>query len=70
MVNLALGLGKTIVDGGISWTYSPAYPKKPPPFASVDEMIRGTQSSSGRSTWASRLPTIRSAKWNTWCARV
>ena len=44
VVNLALGLGKTIVDGGISWTYSPAYPRKPAPFASVDEMFRGTQS--------------------------
>ncbi len=43
VVNLALGLGKTIVDGGISWTYSPAYPRKPAPFGSVDEMFRGTQ---------------------------
>ena len=43
VVNLALGLGKTIVDGGISWTYSPAYPKKPPPFASITEMLRSTQ---------------------------
>jgi hypothetical protein len=43
VVNLALGLGKTIVDGDISWTYSPAYPQKPPPFGSVDEQIRGTQ---------------------------
>ena len=36
-------LGKTIVDGGVSWTFSPAYPKKPPPFASVGELMRGTQ---------------------------
>ncbi|HTQ09707.1 MAG TPA: PEP/pyruvate-binding domain-containing protein, partial [Fimbriimonadaceae bacterium] len=43
VVNLALGLGKTIVDGGVSWTYSPAYPQKPPPFASVGDMISGTQ---------------------------
>jgi hypothetical protein len=43
VVNLALGLGKTIVDGGVTWTYSPAYPHKPPPFASVAEMLRGTQ---------------------------
>jgi hypothetical protein len=40
---LALGLGKTIVDGGIAWTYSPAYPKKPLPFASVQELMKGTQ---------------------------
>ena len=43
VVNLALGLGKTIVDGGISWAYSPAYPKKPPPFDSITELLRGTQ---------------------------
>ena len=43
VVNLALGLGKTIVDGGVTWTYSPAYPKKPPPFADIDELLRGTQ---------------------------
>jgi hypothetical protein len=43
VVNLALGLGKTIVDGGISWTYSPAYPKVDPPFGSVKELINGTQ---------------------------
>jgi len=42
-VTLALGLGKTIVDGGLAWIYSPAYPQKPPPFASVDEMLHGTQ---------------------------
>jgi len=43
VVTLALGLGKTIVDGGIAWTFSPAYPKKPPPFASVQELLKGTQ---------------------------
>lgn len=40
---LALGLGKTIVDGGVAWTYSPAFPRKPPPFASVQELLGGTQ---------------------------
>ncbi|HWR15742.1 MAG TPA: PEP/pyruvate-binding domain-containing protein [Terriglobales bacterium] len=43
VVSLALGLGKTIVDGGITWTYSPEYPKVAPPFGSVDELIDGTQ---------------------------
>jgi hypothetical protein len=43
VVTLALGLGKTIVDGGVAWSFSPAYPQKPPPFASVDEMLNGTQ---------------------------
>ena len=43
VVTLAVGLGKTIVDGGIAWTFSPAYPKKPPPFDSVQELLKGTQ---------------------------
>jgi hypothetical protein len=43
VVTLALGLGKTIVDGGIAWTFSPAYPKKPPPFDSVGELLKRTQ---------------------------
>jgi len=48
VVTLALGLGKTIVDGGVAWSFSPAFPQKPPPFASVDEMLDRTQ----RSFWA------------------
>ncbi len=43
VATLALGLGKTIVDGGIAWSFSPAHPQQPPPFASVDEMLEGTQ---------------------------
>ncbi len=43
VVNLALGLGKQIVDGGISWTYSPAYPKAPPPYAGVGDMLKNSQ---------------------------
>ena len=43
VATLALGLGKTIVDGGIGWTYSPAHPKKPPPFASMEQLIKSTQ---------------------------
>jgi hypothetical protein len=43
IVTLALGLGKTIVDGDAAWTFSPAYPKKPPPFASVQGLLQGTQ---------------------------
>lgn len=44
VVNLALGLGKTIVDGGLVWSYSPAWPKAVPPFASADETLAQTQS--------------------------
>jgi hypothetical protein len=44
VVDLALGLGKTIVDGGRTWTYCPRYPSIGPPFASAAEMTDGTQS--------------------------
>lgn len=43
VVDLALGLGKTIVDGGMSWPYSPSHPKAPPPFASATDMLKKTQ---------------------------
>ncbi|MGW8282908.1 MAG: PEP/pyruvate-binding domain-containing protein [Gemmatimonadota bacterium] len=43
VVCLALGLGKTIVDGGTSWPYAPPYPKAPPPFGSVSQLLRETQ---------------------------
>jgi hypothetical protein len=42
-VCLALGLGKTIVDGGLVWNYSPAYPKSVPPFNDTDSMLKNTQ---------------------------
>jgi hypothetical protein len=40
---LALGLGKTIVDGGVCWTYSPAHPRAPAPFASTANLLKSTQ---------------------------
>ena len=43
IVSLALGLGKTIVDGGVCWSYSPARPKAPPPFASVSDRMKNSQ---------------------------
>ncbi len=43
VVELALGLGKTIVDGEAAWTYSPAWPKAPPPFGSARDVVRQTQ---------------------------
>ncbi|MCC7387478.1 MAG: hypothetical protein IT431_01790 [Phycisphaerales bacterium] len=45
VVNLALGLGKTIVDGGSSWFFPPRRPASPPPFGSIDDMIDHSQSS-------------------------
>jgi hypothetical protein len=43
LVHLALGLGKSIVDGGLSWSYSPRYPRHRPPFGSVRELMSNTQ---------------------------
>jgi len=43
VVNLALGLGKTIVDGGASWIYTPARPRAPMPFNSVRDILKLTQ---------------------------
>jgi hypothetical protein len=44
VVDLALGLGKTIVDGGACWSFSPAHPRLPPPVASARELLDVTQS--------------------------
>jgi len=48
VVNLALGLGKTVVDGAVSWGYSPAYPKIAPPFGSLTSLLNNSQ----REFWA------------------
>ena len=43
IANLAFGLGKYIVDGGISLRFSPAYPKKVLQLSSPDMILRDTQ---------------------------
>jgi len=43
IVELALGLGRTIVDEGVSWAFSPAYPRVDPPFKSTQAMLKHTQ---------------------------
>jgi hypothetical protein len=43
VVDLALGLGKTIVDGGQSYTYSPAWPRNPPPYNSIGDLLKTSQ---------------------------
>jgi hypothetical protein len=43
VVDLALGLGKTIVDGGRVWSYSPALPRALPPYASTTDLLKSTQ---------------------------
>jgi len=45
---LALGLGKTIVDGAPSWHFSPSRPQAPPPFNTIRALLDNTQ----RSFWA------------------
>ena len=51
IVHLALGLGKTIVDGGACWSFSPMSPQAPPPFATTRDLLKGTQ----REFWAIRM---------------
>lgn len=51
LVELALGLGKTIVDGDAVWSYSPAFPKAPPPFVSIPDLLKNTQTG----FWAVRM---------------
>ena len=43
IVHLALGLGKTIVDGEPAWSFSPPHPEIGPPFGSVRELVGATQ---------------------------
>jgi hypothetical protein len=43
VVNLALGLGKSIVEGDPVWSYSPAYPRIHPPYGSLKDLMKSTQ---------------------------
>jgi hypothetical protein len=43
VVNLALGLGKTIVDGGVSLQFSPAYPTVFPQFGTTRDYFYNSQ---------------------------
>jgi hypothetical protein len=40
---LALGLGKSIVDGSRVWNYSPAYPHASPPYSNVNQLLKESQ---------------------------
>jgi hypothetical protein len=53
VLDLALGLGKTIVDGGLCWTVSPSQPRVGPPFASARELVEATQTE----FWSIRVGT-------------
>ena len=48
VVDLAIGLGKTIVDEGISWSFSPASPRSDPPYNSINDLLDNSQ----RDFWA------------------
>ena len=43
IVALALGLGKTVVDGGSTVKFSPPYPNHLPQFSSIKETLRNNQ---------------------------
>jgi len=43
VVSLALGLGKTIIDDGHTWSYCPRRPTAPPPFKSTGDLLKNTQ---------------------------
>jgi Pyruvate phosphate dikinase, AMP/ATP-binding domain len=43
VINLALGLGRQIVDGGLSWNYTPAYPSAPPPYNNIGDQLKNSQ---------------------------
>ena len=45
VVTLALGLGRIIVDEGVGWSYCPSMPRTPPPFGSVSDLLKQTQTS-------------------------
>ena len=43
VIDLALGLGKTVVDGGATWSYCPNMPHISPPFNTIQDMLNHTQ---------------------------
>lgn len=43
VVDLALGLGKAIVDEGQAWTYSPRFPNASPPYNSATDLLKHSQ---------------------------
>ena len=43
IARIALGLGKTVVEGGTSLRFSPRYPQFLPQFSAVDDMLKNSQ---------------------------
>jgi len=54
VISLALGLGKTIVDGGVTWTYCPKYPSHRPPYGSNQDLLKNSQTR----FWAVNMGTV------------
>lgn len=44
IIDLALGLGKAIVDDGIAWSFSPSFPRANPPYNTLADLLCQTQS--------------------------
>jgi hypothetical protein len=51
IAQLALGLGRTIVQGEPAWTFCPTRPKATPPYRSAGDLLRETQ----KRFWAVRM---------------
>ncbi len=43
IAHIALGLGKTVVEGGVSLRFSPRYPQLLPQFSTVDDILKNAQ---------------------------
>lgn len=56
IVNLALGLGKTIVENEPCWFFAPSYPKTDPPYNTINELMKNTQ----HHFWAVNMSGIKS----------
>jgi len=54
-VDLALGLGKMIVEHGVSWPYSPSHPHVNPPYTTVRDLLKRSQ----KEFWAISLGECR-----------
>ncbi|MFC1859274.1 PEP/pyruvate-binding domain-containing protein, partial [Thermodesulfobacteriota bacterium] len=43
IAHIALGLGKTVVEGGVALRFSPKYPQFLPQFSTVDDVLKNSQ---------------------------
>lgn len=55
VVNLAMGLGKTVVENEPTWFFAPTFPKTDPPFNSISEMMKNTQNN----FWAVNMSNLK-----------